>query len=466
MQNKLTNADVEQLVKEHQQFFYTKATRSLDFRLQQLLKLKGKIKEYEEQIIAALQKDLGKHPFESYTTEIGFVLSSITYTMKHLKKWTKQKKVKTPFTLFPAKSYIRYEPLGTILIIGPFNYPFQLVVEPLIGAIAAGNGAVIKPSEMTPSVSAVITKIIQATFDSAYIRSIEGGVSATAALLEGKFDYIFFTGSERVGKIVMEAAAKNLTPITLELGGKSPAIVDETADIAIAAQRIIWGKTVNAGQTCVAPDYVVVHETVKDQLIQEMKLTLHSFYGDSLKTKEDFGRIVNDKHFLRLQNILQREQENKTIIHGGITHENSRFIGPTLIHGKWDSPSMEEEIFGPILPIITYTDIHKVPASINEFSKPLALYLFTADAKVEETILDEISSGGVSINDTITHLANPELPFGGVGHSGMGAYHGKYSFFTFSHQRSVLKKSNRINTTILQPPYTEKKLNIIRKLLK
>ena len=456
--------NVADILREHHDFFHSNQTRDIHFRLQQLEKLREGIIKYESKITKALHKDLGKHPFESYTSEIGFVLNSITHTMKHLKKWAKPKKVKTPFVLFPSKSKIIYEPYGTVLIIGPFNYPFQLLIEPLIGAIAAGNCAVIKPSEMVPNVSAVVTEMIAALFSQSYIRSVQGGVETNTSLINAPFDYIFFTGSVPVGKIVMEAAAKNLVPVTLELGGKSPVIVDKTADVKVAAHRIIWGKTLNSGQTCVAPDYLMVQEDVKAELINEMKQTLHHFYGPTVETSKDFGRIVNDRHFTRLQTIIEKDQDQ--IIFGGSTNPDTRFIEPTLIEATWDSASMEDEIFGPILPILTYTELDHAIKSINKLPKPLALYLFTSDQQVEEKVLTEISSGGVSINDTITHLANPELPFGGVGHSGMGAYHGHYSFTTFSHERSILKNSTKMNSPLLSPPYNERNLKLVRRFLK
>ncbi|HWO75533.1 MAG TPA: aldehyde dehydrogenase [Bacillus sp. (in: firmicutes)] len=460
----LNSENVTNILKEHQNFFNTNQTKNIDFRLKQLEKLKEGILTYELKITNALQEDLGKHPFESYTSEIGFVLNSITHMMKHLKKWAKPKKVKTPIMLFPSKSIIMYEPYGTVLIIGPFNYPFQLLIEPLIGAIAAGNCAVLKPSEVVPNVSAVITEMIETIFDKSYIRSVQGGIETNSSLINAPFDYIFFTGSVPVGKIVMEAAAKNLVPVTLELGGKSPVIVDKSADIKIAANRIIWGKTLNSGQTCVAPDYLMVHQDVKKELIDEMIQTLRAFYGANIEQSTDFGRIVNKRHFDRLKTILEKDKDQ--IIFGGATNSHTRFIEPTLIDATWTSASMEDEIFGPLLPILTYRDLDDAIKSINKLSKPLALYLFTSDNQVEEKVLSEISSGGVSINNTVTHLANPELPFGGVGNSGIGAYHGHYSFTTFSHEKSILKTSTKINMPLLFPPYHDKNLKVVRRFLK
>lgn len=461
----ITAIDVNNIINEHQKFYNKQKTRSIEFRINQLNILRNGIEKYQNKLIEALYKDLGKSEFEAYTTEIGYVLNSIRYAIKNLKRWAKPKKVRTPIYLMPSKSYIMSEPYGTVLIIGPYNYPFQLLIEPLVGAMAAGNCVVLKPSENVPNVSRVITEMISTIFDENYIRCIEGGIETNTSLTNGKFDYIFFTGSVSVGKIVMESAAKNLVPVTLELGGKSPVIVDESSNLKIAANRIIWGKTINAGQTCVAPDYIVVHESVKKEFVKELKNSIEKFYGEDILNNKDFGRIVNERHFNRLKNILEEEKEN--IIYGGKNNKDERFIEPTLIEtSSWKSPSMSEELFGPILPIITYNNLDEAIENIKKMSKPLALYLFTTNKTVEQKVLTEISSGGVCINDTITHLINPKLPFGGVGHSGIGSYHGKYSFDTFSHKRSVVSKSMKINMTMLFPPYNEKTLNLTKKFLR
>ncbi|HCO74144.1 MAG TPA: aldehyde dehydrogenase, partial [Clostridium sp.] len=325
----LSSIDVDKILEDHYKFFESKKSRNIDFRINQLRSLKSAIKKYEYKIYEALYKDLGKCEFESYTTEVGFVLSSISHTIKNLKKWAKKEKVKTPLYLFPAKSFVISEPYGTVLIIGPYNYPFQLLIEPLVGALAAGNCVVLKPSENVPNLSRVITEMITETFPKEYIRSVEGGIETNTSLINGTFDYIFFTGSAQVGKIIMEAAARNLVPVTLELGGKSPVIVDESADIRVAAKRIIWGKTINVGQTCVAPDYVVVNNKVKDELIKELKLQIQSFYGKDAMESKDYGRIVNDRHFIRLKNILDKEADK--IIYGGKVNREKRYIEPTLI---------------------------------------------------------------------------------------------------------------------------------------
>lgn len=460
----LSSIDVDKIIEDHYKFFESKKSRDIDFRINQLRSLKSAIKKYEYKIYEALYKDLGKCEFESYTTEVGFVLNSISHTIKNLKKWAKKEKVKTPLYLFPAKSFIISEPYGTVLIIGPYNYPFQLLVEPLVGALAAGNCVVLKPSENVPNLSRVITEMITETFPKEYIRSVEGGIETNTSLINGTFDYIFFTGSAQVGKIIMEAAARNLVPVTLELGGKSPVIVDESADIRVAAKRIIWGKTINVGQTCVAPDYVVVNNKVKDELIKELKLQIQSFYGKDAMESKDYGRIVNDRHFIRLKNILDKEADK--IIYGGKVNREKRYIEPTLIDASWEGAAMSEEIFGPILPIISFSNLDEIIGEIKKLSKPLALYLFTENYEVEKKVLEEISSGGACINDTITHLANPELPFGGVGNSGIGAYHGKESFKTFSHRKSVVRKTTKINIPIVFPPFNKKNLDNVKKLMK
>ena len=456
--------DVEKILKEHNAFFDTQVTKNTDFRIEQLKNLRTGIKKYESKISEALKTDLGKHEFEAYATEIGFVYNSIEEALVNLKKWANPQKVRTPVYLFPAKGMIMSEPYGTVLLIGPYNYPFQLLVEPLVGAIAAGNCAVLKPSEVSPHVSAIVTEMISTVFDSNYIRSVEGNVETNTALINSAFDYIFFTGSAEVGKIVMAAAAKNLVPVTLELGGKSPVIVDETADIKIAAQRIIWGKTLNAGQTCVAPDYLMVHEAIKDELIAEMKNVIQKFFGADPQKSDCFGRIVNKRNFNRIKAVI--ESDNDSIVYGGSYNEDENYIEPTLIEvTSWNAASMREEIFGPVLPFISYINLDKAIKDIKKLPKPLALYLFTTNKAVEQKVLNEVSSGGVCINDTVTHLANPNLPFGGVGNSGMGSYHGQESFLTFSHRKSVLMRSNRLKVDLLFPPYDAKKLTAVKRFM-
>ncbi|WP_438351760.1 aldehyde dehydrogenase [Paenibacillus sp. FA6] len=455
---------MEVYLHEHHQFFHSDQTRDIQFRLQQLSKLKEAIKANEKLIISALYQDLRKSEFEAYATEIGFALSSIGHTMKHLKKWMKPKKVKTPLHQFPSKSYIMKEPYGTVLIVGPFNYPFQLLIEPLIGAIATGNCVVLKPSENTPTVSAVIKKMMEDTFNKSYIRVIEGDKDTTSILIHTSFDYIFFTGSVAVGKIVMQAAAKNLIPVTLELGGKSPVIVDHTANIKLAAKRIIWGKLMNTGQTCIAPDYVLVHADIKQALINEMKAVITNFYGEDAKLSSDYGRIVNDRQFDRLTSILDKDRGN--IVFGGRSVQEDLYIEPTLLTTEsWSDAAMQDEIFGPILPIMEYRELDDAINMINSRPKPLSLYLFTEHGVVEKEVLSRVSFGGGCVNDTISHVANTNLPFGGVGNAGIGAYHGKYSFDTFSHAKSILKKSTKLDIKLIFPPYGDK-LKWVRKLLK
>lgn len=446
---------IEQKFYDSKAFFNTQQTKDISFRKEQLKKLSKAIKSYESDILEALYTDLGKNKVEAYATEIGITLKSIKNARKELKNWTKTKNVDTPLYLFPTKSYIKKEPYGTVLIIAPFNYPFQLVFEPLIGAIAAGNTAIIKPSELTPNVARVIKRLINETFDANYIEVIEGGIEETQTLIHLPFDYVFFTGSENVGKIVYQAASENLVPVTLEMGGKSPVIVDETANIKVASERICFGKFTNAGQTCVALDYILVHESVKDDLITALSKTLREFYGQNIQQSPDYGRIVNLKHYHRLTSLLNSAQMN--IVFGGHSDEDERYIEPTLLdHVTNDSAIMQEEIFGPILPILTYQSLDEAIAFIHQRPKPLSLYLFSEDENATQRVINELSFGGGAINDTLMHLANPKLPFGGVGASGMGRYHGKYSFDTFTHEKSYIFKSTRLESGVHLPPYKGK----------
>ncbi|MCG1170966.1 aldehyde dehydrogenase [Staphylococcus epidermidis] len=436
-------------------FFNTHKTKNLKFRKQQLKLLSKNIKNHENELLDALYKDLGKSKVEAYATEIGMLLKSIKLMRKELKNWSKTKQTDTPLYLFPTKSYIKKEPYGTVLIIGPFNYPVQLVFEPLIGAIAAGNTAIVKPSELTPHVAIVIKDIIEDTFDEAYVSVVEGGIEETQTLLSLPFDYMFFTGSEKVGKIVYEAAARKLIPVTLELGGKSPVIVDDTANIKVASERISFCKFTNAGQTCVAPDYILVQRKVKNDLIKALKKTITEFYGENIEKSPDFGRIVNQKHFNRLNDLIQIHKDN--VVFGGNSSKEDLYIEPTLLDNITnDNKIMKEEIFGPILPIITYDNFDEVLEIIQSKSKPLSLYLFSEDENMTHRVVEELSFGGGAINDTLMHLANPNLPFGGVGSSGIGQYHGKYSFDTFSHMKSYTFKSTRLESSLFFPPYKGK----------
>lgn len=454
------------LTEAQKQFFETGRTRDLAFRICQLQLLADAMRKNETVLEEALKKDLGKSAFESYATEIGFVLADIRYTIQNLQKWSAPKRVRTPLYLFPGKSKIQKEPYGSVLILGPYNYPVQLLAEPLIGAIAAGNCAVLKPSELTPHVSKAMYQIVHSTFKEEYIACVEGGVEVNEELLSQKFDYIFFTGSERVGRIVMKAAAENLTPVTLELGGKSPVIIEKTANIKEAARRIAWGKLMNAGQTCVAPDYVLVDESRKQQFLTEMKTAFSHLYGKEIKKNPHFGRIVNERHMERLQKIL--EQDAKYLFCGGEADALQRYIEPAILDlGKdQNAASMQEELFGPILPVLSYHKLEDAVRFVNKRAKPLALYLFTKKRSAERFVLERVSSGGVCVNDTISHLINPDLPFGGVGASGMGQYHGKYSFDTFTHEKSVFYKPADWNLPVCYPPFTKGKMNLVKFFLK
>lgn len=445
-------------------FFQTQATKDIKFRKKYLKALKKSIKKHESDILDALKSDLGKNKVEAYATEIGFVKKELSYIIKELKNWAKIKSVTTPMMQFPAKSFIKYEPYGTVLIIGPFNYPFQLVMSPLIGALAAGNCAVVKPSEMTPQTSMVVQEILEEVFPENYVKVIQGEKEVTSQLLDERFDYIFFTGSTKVGQIVYEKASKHLTPVTLELGGKSPAIIDDTANLKVAAERVAFGKFMNAGQTCVAPDYVLIDNKVKMKFVKALQSTIKEFYGTQTEQSEDFGRIVNDNHFNRLVNII--EDSRQQVIYGGESNADELFVAPTIIlDPKLSDSVMQQEIFGPILPIIGYDTFNEVYDIVEQYEKPLALYLFTEDSDQITAVFNRLSFGGGCVNDTILHLANPNLPFGGVGHSGIGSYHGKYSFELFSHEKSYITKSTKLESGLLFPPY-KGKFKYVKQLFK
>ena len=460
----MKETEIKSILEKQKAFRKTFVLQNIEYRKNALIKLKSAIVKYEKEILDALYKDLHKSSFEAYTTEVGYTLSSISNAVKNINKWAKPERVSVPLHLLPAKEYIYSEPYGTVLIIGPFHYPCQLIVEPLIGAIAAGNTAVIKPSELSPNTSSVLHRIISETFNEEYICCIEGGVETNICITNSKFDYIFFTGSVNVGREVMKAAANNLIPVTLELGGKSPVIVDSSANIKNAAKRIIWGKTINAGQTCIAPDYILVHEDVKQELIYNMKEAVKEFYGDNVESSSDFGRMINLRHFDRVKSMIDADKED--IIFGGNTNRDSLYIEPTFINASWDSKCMQEEIFAPVLPIMSYKDINSVIEDINSREKPLALYIFTEDNNLSSKLLKSISSGGACVNDTIMHIVNSNLPFGGVGNSGMGAYHGKHSFDTFSHKKSVSLRKSKFNLALMLPPYSESKFGLVKKFLK
>lgn len=455
----LTAASATDLLHQQRNFFSSGQTCPLAFRQQQLRRLKQAVLQHQNSLIDALSKDLHKPLLEAYMTELAAV-QEIDYTLKHLKSWMKPRRVSTPLQLFPAAARIYPEPLGVVLAISPWNYPVQLAISPLIGAIASGNCAVLKPSEIAPHTSAALAKMIEATFDPAYISVVEGGVEASQDLLEQPFDHILFTGSTQIGKIVMAAAAKHLTPVTLELGGKSPCIVDADVDLETATRRIAWGKFINAGQTCIAPDYVLVDRTIKPQFMEQIKARIHEFFGDNPAESPDFGRIISDKHCHRLSNLLPYGEA----VVGGTADVAERYIAPTVLDKPaLDSPLMQEEIFGPILPVLEYDNLEDAIAFINQRPKPLALYLFTRNKDKQQTVLQSTSSGGVCINDTIMHIAPYDLPFGGVGDSGMGAYHGKTSFDTFSHYKSVLERPFWLDLKLRYAPYGDK-VKLIKKL--
>lgn len=450
-------------LRHRQELFYVEhITRELPYRLTALDRLREGIKEHEKELSDALFADLGKSPFESYATEIGILLSEISYVQNNLRNWAADKKAFTPLTLFGSRSAIHYEPRGVVLIIAPWNYPLQLALAPLIGAIAAGNCAVLKPSSSAPHTATVIKNIIDECFQDEYIAVVEPGNNITEVLLELQWDYIFYTGGEEHGRHVLQAAARHLTPVTLELGGKSPCIVDSDADLRSAAQRIVWGKLVNCGQTCVAPDYLFVHNDVKDRLIQLLIDEIKHQYGDNPRLSPDYPRIVNLRHFDRLTALLS----HGTILQGGEHERDCRYIAPTLITDiPEDSPLRTREIFGPILPIIPFDDIDDCVEYINTHPTPLALYYFTASKKKARYMINHTESGGVCINDTVVHVANNRIPFGGVGASGMGSYHGKYSFLTFSHAKALVTTTTRFFLDIKCAPYGDK-LKWVKRLLK
>lgn len=454
--------DVKKIIQNQRDYYNSFATRDVKFRLKMLKKLKAAIIKNEKKICDALYEDLRKSSFESYETEIGIVLEEIGIHIKNLKKWSKPEKVSTPLAHFPSKSYIVPEPFGTVLVMAPWNYPFQLLMAPLVGAISAGNCVVLKPAHYSAKTSEIIAEMIEENFDEKYISVFLGGREVNQALLKENYDYIFFTGGAVLGKIVMQSAAENLTPLTLELGGKSPCVVDKTADLKTAAKRIVWGKYLNSGQTCVAPDYMLVHSSVKQELFKYMKQTVKEFFGEDPSKSPDFPRIITDRQFKRLKSLLK----DGDIVYGGDTIEKERFIAPTLLDNvSPDSPVMSDEIFGPILPVIEWSDESEMISFINNRPKPLAFYLFTGDMNFRDNVFSKVSFGGGCVNDTIVHLANPELPFGGVGFSGMGKYHAKASFDLFSNRRSVLQKSTLIDIPIRYAPY-EGKMKYLKMFLK
>lgn len=456
--------DINLIFKNQKEFFESGKTINVDYRIKSLKKLNDIIKKNEDKILSELKKDLGKSNFEGYVTEVGILYDDINFHIKNVKKWSSEEKRKSPIVYYPSKSYIYKEPYGVTLIIGPFNYPFQLVIAPLIGAISAGNTAIIKPSENSRNIALLLEKLINENFPEEYLRVVNplGGKETVSLLLDKPFDYIFFTGSVRVGKLVMQKAAQHLTPVTLELGGKSPCIVDSDAKLKLAAKRIVWGKFLNAGQTCVAPDYLCVHKSVKDELLKLIINEIRVQFGENVRNSEDYPRIVNKSSLERLSGYLN----DGKIYYGGNIDEDNLYMEPTLIiKPDLNSPLMSDEIFGPILPILVYEDLDNVIKFINHREKPLALYYFSESKKKIKYVLTSTTSGGVTINDTIIHVANPNLPFGGVGNSGVGKYHGKESFETFTHNKSVMKRGTFIEFNIRFAPY-KNKLNLVKRIMK
>ncbi len=453
----------ESLFQQQKAFFRSGKTRDIGFRIDMLKKLKEVISANEKDILAAVFADLHKEETDAYATELSGVYNEIKIAISSVRDWAAREKVTTPVFMRPSKSYIYKEPYGVTLIIAPWNYPFQLLMMPLVGAIAAGNTAILKPSELSGHTASVMEKIINTAFPPEFIRVIQGAVEETQALLALPLDYIFFTGSVPVGKAVMAAAARNLTPLTLELGGKSPAIVHETANLETAASRIAWGKFLNAGQTCIAPDYVLVHESVQDRFLNNLIKVIRKFYGEDASKHPRYCRIINDRHFLRLAALID---QGKTV-YGGKTDAAERYIEPTLLCPVgWDHPVMQDEIFGPILPIIPYSDLDDAIRGINERPKPLSLYMFVNDKVVRRKIIRETSFGGGAVNNTIMHIVSHYLPFGGVGPSGMGRYHGKYSFDAFSHTKSILRSYNSADVVDAAQPHRGKMMKWILKMMK
>jgi aldehyde dehydrogenase (NAD+) len=459
----LSNATIDAipaLVESLRATFQSGRTRPLEWRRQQLERLKSLLADNADRLTAALREDLGKPDIEAWATDISIVIGECKLALSSLGRWTQPESVSVPLNQKPGAARIVREPLGVVLIIAPWNYPVQLLLSPLVGAIAAGNCAVLKPSEVTPHVSALLAELAGKYLDRDAIALVEGGVDETTALLEQRFDHIFYTGNGAVGRIVLQAAVKHLTPVTLELGGKSPCIVAADANLDVAARRIAWGKWLNAGQTCIAPDYVLVDAAVEPQLIDRLVSTVHEFYGDDPRQTADYGRIVSQRHLRRLVSLI----EGCEVVTGGQSDEAERYLAPTILRNvQPDAKIMTEEIFGPILPIVAVPDVEAAIRFVNEREKPLALYVFTGNDATAERVLGETSSGGACVNATIWHVANPHLPFGGVGPSGMGSYHGRGSFETFSHRRAVVSKTTRIDPKLVYPPYSKLKKALVKR---
>ncbi|NGT77810.1 aldehyde dehydrogenase [Clostridium perfringens] len=451
-------------INKQRKYFSTGETKDINFRIEKLKKLRDVLKSEEEKIFEALKKDLMKSSFESYVTEVAMVYDEINMHIKNIKKWSKKRRVKTPLVQFPAKSFIKLEPYGVVLIIGPFNYPFMLTMDPLIGAIAAGNTAVIKPSESAPETSKILKEILEKVFDEKYVLHVnpERGKEVVEELLKEKFDYIFFTGSATVGKIVMKAASQYLTPITLELGGKSPCIIDKDCKLELAARRIVWGKLLNSGQTCVAPDYLYVHKDIEEEFIKKLEEEIKNQFGNNPLESEDYSKMVNEREFNRVLSYIDKEK----LVFGGNYNRKTFQIEPTILKNvTWNDPVMEREIFGPIFPILSFENLDEVIRLVNSKDKPLALYYFSEDKNKIEKVINSTSSGGVTINDTLVHVSSSYLPFGGVGNSGMGEYHGKYSFDLFSNKKGVMNRKTFLDLKIRYAPFLNN-LTIVKKIMK
>jgi aldehyde dehydrogenase (NAD+) len=445
-------ANCKEIIEKQNVFFATGKTRNIEFRIEQLKKLRRVVIEKHKDVEASLYKDLGKCEFEAFATEVTAIIDEINCAVENLESWTKPVKVDTSPLFGQAESTIYYEPYGTVLILNTWNYPFVLCFKPLVGALAAGNCCVVKPSEIAPTTSKVLADIINTAFDEEYCVAIECGIEGTTELLKERFDFILYTGSSKVGRIVAQAAARHLTPTALELGGKSPCIVDKSADIERSVASICWGKFINAGQTCVAPDFIWVHKDVKDKLVEALKKRIKIFYGDDIKNSADFGRIINHRRYERLLELMKEG----TIVFGGETDESRLFISPTIIDGiTWDSKIMQEEVFGPLLPVMTFDNVEDVAETLVKREKPLALYLYTTDKEVENLIIHRVSYGGGCVNATLMHMLNTNLPFGGVGSSGHGFYQGKWSIETFSHKKCILNRALTDEPSPLFPPYAD-----------
>lgn len=455
--------NIEKILKKQNEFFYTGKTIDIEYRKEQLKKLKEAVDRYEEKILYALQLDLGKSEFEAFTTEVGLVKSEIENSIKNLRKWSKPKKIKFSIMNPFSKNTIYNQPYGKCLILSPWNYPFQLAIMPLIGSIAAGNCMVLKLSELSLSTSKIIKEIIEEIFSEEYVAVFLGDGKEAEQLVESDFDFIFYTGNPNIGSIIAKSAGERLIPCVLELGGKSPCIVDETSDIDNAAKKIIWGKLLNSGQTCVAPDYIIVKEEIYNKLIKKLIHYIELFYGKNPIESKDYPKIINKRHFNRIKKLVEKEE----IIYGGSFDENILKINPMILKvNNIDSEIMKEEIFGPIIPIVTYEEKTEIYSIIKKNKNPLALYLFTKDLNFEKEIIEKISFGGGCINDTIIHCSSKNLPFGGIGKSGIGSYHEKYSFDTFSHKKTVVKSKKFADMSIKYPPFNNKKFKLIKKVFK